>query len=176
MLVGPHELADHLRVTFDSSTASQAEQLLEMVEHEVQGYCRDVLFHQVIDDEVRLDGVAEQYLRLPGRPVESVASVEIDGVATTDYTLVGSRLHRYGGWQGIAIDVVYTHGFVDVPPVVRRVVLYAAARMWPNPEQTMQKKRGEYSASFGSSTTETSGLTTWERALLRSSGLRAVVG
>ncbi|MEU9839739.1 hypothetical protein AB0C69_11015 [Actinomadura sp. NPDC048032] len=72
---------------------------------------------------VPLFGDGGQWLRLPGPPVVSVASVVLDGDALIpgeDWALVDGFLFRMCGWtvdgpQPKAFEVTYTHGLPDVP-------------------------------------------------------------
>lgn len=67
---------------------------------------------------VTLEGDTGQRLRLPGLPVQSVASVAIDGTAVTDWRLRSGQLWRFGGWTNILpsdVVVTYTHGLPEVP-------------------------------------------------------------
>jgi len=83
-------------------------------------------------------------VRLRQRPVRSVASVTVDGVAleSTGWNLHGALLRRIDGGcfpLGVAnVVVVYTHGY-DIPPTVvdwpvpadiRLVALIAARRVY----------------------------------------------
>lgn len=67
---------------------------------------------------VTLEGTSGQWLRLPGPPIVSVASVSIDGVAVTDWLLRSERLWRAAGWTGCEpseVEVTQTHGLLEVP-------------------------------------------------------------
>ncbi|MGW9249748.1 hypothetical protein [Streptomyces badius] len=68
---------------------------------------------------VTLEGEADQRLRLPGSPIQSVAAVAIDGVAVTDWRLRSDRLWRFAGWTAAdgpsEVEVTYTHGLPEVP-------------------------------------------------------------
>ncbi|THA31790.1 hypothetical protein E6R18_15780 [Streptomyces sp. A1277] len=67
---------------------------------------------------VVLEGEADQRLRLPGSPIQSVAAVAIDGATVTDWRLRSDRLWRFGGWTGAEpseVEVTYTHGLPEVP-------------------------------------------------------------
>lgn len=73
---------------------------------------------RVTDDDIYLDGTGKPWLRLPQRPVISVASVTENGSAldSSDYLLRDSyllRADRHSRWcQGNRnIEVVYTHGY-----------------------------------------------------------------
>lgn len=86
------------------------------------------------DSTVVLYGWGDQLLPLPGLPVQSVATVEVDGVATTDFTFVGEALWRSCGWghsyDPVPIEVTLTHGLPAVPAdLVDLVCNLAAAGM-----------------------------------------------
>lgn len=69
---------------------------------------------------VTIPGVPDQWLPLPGQPVTSVATVLLDGVAVTDWKLVGGRLWRRGGWEAVCgepsnVTLTITGGLLEVP-------------------------------------------------------------
>lgn len=68
----------------------------------------------------------EQWLNLPGQPVRSVASVEIDGAAVSSYRLRGGRLWLCGGWScdygPSSVVVTMTHGLAEVPADIVHLV------------------------------------------------------
>ncbi len=72
-----------------------------------------------VTSTVTLEGEADQRLRLPGSPIQSVASVAIDGTTVTDWRLRSDRLWRFGGWTAVSgpseVTVAYTHGLPEVP-------------------------------------------------------------
>ncbi|MGW3627287.1 hypothetical protein [Streptomyces sp. NPDC000880] len=68
---------------------------------------------------VTVEGEADQRLKLPGLPISAVATVELDGVAVTDWRLRSQRLWRAAGWTACGgpseVEVTYTHGMAAVP-------------------------------------------------------------
>lgn len=84
---------------------------------------------------VTIPGRDGAWLDLPGQPVTSVASVDLDGVAVTDHKFIGGRLWRRCGWntypcEPSAVTVTMTHGFVEVPAdIVQLVCDFAIAGM-----------------------------------------------
>jgi len=68
---------------------------------------------------VALTAWGEMLLDLPGQPIQSVASVTLDGTAVTDYKLANGRLWRRRGWgnefEPFEVVVTMTHGLPDVP-------------------------------------------------------------
>lgn len=81
---------------------------------------------------VTLEGPdTSQWLTLPGPPIISVASVEIDGEAVTDYRLRSHRLWRACGWSPTCepseVEVVQTHGLTPVPADIVDLVCRIAA-------------------------------------------------
>lgn len=68
-----------------------------------------------------------QALELPGRPIQSVATVEIDGTAATDFVLTDTgNLWRRAGWgfcdEPTPVEVTMTHGLPTVPDYVVQLV------------------------------------------------------
>jgi hypothetical protein len=175
MLATVEQLEARLRYPLEYFAAVEA---LETASDEVASVCSGVSLDRKVEDVVVLYGTSNPLLELPGRPVVEVASVEDDaGRDVSDWKLRGDRLWRVSGWGGPhrTFEVVYTHGFETPPAAAVRVVLARASRLMVNPEQVMQKRRGDYSATFGSSTTEVSGLTTFELRFLEMAGLRTSV-
>ncbi|TDD88357.1 hypothetical protein [Actinomadura rubrisoli] len=76
-----------------------------------------------VTSTVSLFGDDGQWLRLPGPPVISVATVTLDGgalVQGTDWALVDGALFRVCGWRvcgplPVPAVVTYTHGLAEVP-------------------------------------------------------------
>lgn len=178
----PTELGDRLRVDVD---LIQAQSVLDAASREIAWACQGWQLTEVVDDTVDLQGSGAGNLRLPAPPVTSVASVEVDGEQVSGWTLKSTvKQHRRfdrlelanGSWDADKVHTVtYTHGFDDGtrPEFLKELCLRLALRMWVNPEQVMQKRRGDYSMSFGSSSVEASGLTKYELAMLGKAGLRS---
>jgi hypothetical protein len=169
MFATPEQLASRLRTEFTAGQTFQAEQVLEGASVEVASACTDVTFVRVVDDTETFVGSPGPDLYLPG-PVEDVTKVTLDGGAV-GFRRYGNRLHRPRGWDG-EVEVTYTHGFDGPPQVIQELTLRLASRMWVNPEQLMQKRRGDYSASFASSAVEATGLNRWELQMLADRGFR----
>lgn len=81
---------------------------------------------------VTLDGTRASRLRLPGQPVRSVTTVEIDGAPVADWRLSNGSLWRACGWQSdhgpSEVSVTYVHGFPAVPADIVDLVCRLAAR------------------------------------------------
>lgn len=115
---------------------------------------------------VSLEGAAAEWLSLPGPPIVSVASVEIDGEAVTDWRLRSHRLWRACGWStGYGpsdVEVVQTHGLDPVPSdivdLVCRIAATALADYRADPEDAglaaadiRAERIGDYSVTYGDS-------------------------
>jgi len=113
---------------------------------------------------VRLEGEADQRLRLPGSPVTDVATVLLDGKAVTDWRLRSDRLWRHGGWTACdgpsEVTVTYTHGLPEVPAdiidLVGRLVAGALASYRADDDgaslgtQVVTSERiGDYAVTYG---------------------------
>lgn len=69
---------------------------------------------------VTIPGCPDEWLKLPGQPVVTVTDVLIDGVAITDWKLVGGDLWRRRGWEHhdgepVNVTATVTGGLVEVP-------------------------------------------------------------
>lgn len=163
-LATTEEFASYLETTFTAEQETRAALLLNLAGGLVEGWCNKVSFAVVPDDEIDLTGTWSSVLELPGQPVDSVASVEIDGIEVTDYTLVRGSLHRgetggwnpynksrLGHWGGPAalVQVTYTHGFDEVPWDAKAVCLSMAARSFDNPAGVRSESIDGYSVTFG---------------------------
>lgn len=177
------ELRDRLRVDVDHT---QALAVLDAASREIVWACQGWQLTEVADDTVDLQGSGGHNLSLPAPPVTSVASVvDDDGTAVTGWVFKSTVKQRRRSdrlefttktWDADTVyTVTYTHGFDDDarPAFLKELCLRLALRMWVNPEQVMQKRRGDYSMSFGSSAVEASGLTKYELAMLGKAGLRS---
>ncbi|MFJ4863402.1 hypothetical protein [Streptomyces sp. NPDC088748] len=80
---------------------------------------------------VTLEGETGPWLRLPGPPVSSVATVKIDGVTVTDWRLRSGMLWRAAGWTSCdgpsEVEATYTHGLPTVPADIIDLVCRMAA-------------------------------------------------
>lgn len=111
-----------------------------------------------------LEGARGQWLRLPGMPIVSVASVSIDGVTVTDWRLRSERLWRACGWTGCEpseVQVTQTHGLLDVPEdIVDLVCRMAASGIVASREsdgtamaaskEITSERLGDWSVTYGS--------------------------
>lgn len=163
-LATPNELARFLGRELDATDREQAQIALDIASAAVRNYTRQQLT-RVNDDTVVLRGTPGQALVLPERPVVSVASVSMNGVAvgTSSYQLVrdalwwGARalntsndVSGDAGWGTTAtpITVVYTHGYARVPDDLRGVCLQLAARTLSAPVGVASESVGSYSVSY----------------------------
>ncbi|MDG9705548.1 hypothetical protein [Streptomyces sp. DH37] len=113
---------------------------------------------------VAVEGVASQWLTLPGAPVTDVSAVAIDGETVTDWRLRSGRLWRRDGWshrwEPSEVEATYTHGLAEVPAdIVDMVCRLAAASLlafrdsgadgsYLGARVPMQERIGDYSATY----------------------------
>lgn len=113
---------------------------------------------------ITLEGEPGQWLTLPGLPVSAVATVELDGVAITDWRLRSQRLWRAVGWTGCdgpsEVEVTQTHGLATVPSdivdLVCRMVAGALKAQRSEEDGTglateviTSERIGDYAVTFG---------------------------
>ncbi len=112
-------------------------------------------------DEVKIDGATRNVVFLPQIPVIAVHEVSVL-VSTTETPLVEvddytwdrkGALRRIPDWtlwradrQGVL--VTYDHGYEDIPPDIRLVVLSLAAKLWANPTGVSAERSLTYSGTF----------------------------
>jgi hypothetical protein len=115
------DLAAKLQVAVADLDAASAAFALEAATAVVQATVRQRLV-LVTDDTAVVPGSYDNWLRLPERPVVSVASVSLDGTALSlgtasgTYRLRGGQLWRDLGWLAAVcepsdVTVVYSHGY-----------------------------------------------------------------
>ncbi len=114
----------------EASLASLVEDLIEQASDSVDLYCgRDFALHEGVAE--RYDGTGRDRLMLRGRPIVSVASVEVDGVTLADgdeYVVLEGPgiLERVDGtpWRRGRRNVVvsYSHGYTTPPAAIAGIV------------------------------------------------------
>ena len=116
-----------------------------------------------VTSTVELEGRGAR-LRLPGQPVTAVSALSEDGVALSDYKLLGGALARSCGFaEGALYEVTYTHGLPAVPEdivdLVCRMAGQALLKFRESPETALtdkpkiQERIGDYSVTYGYSVT-----------------------
>lgn len=169
-LVDTTELASMLGMEFSVADHARAEQVLTMATGEVESYCTAVGLTYVEHDPIYVRGTWARSIELPKPPVHEVHSVHVndDEVFEFDFTYHG-RLISPDGWGGpdAEIRVEYDHGLVDLPDVVKSVILTRATRSFVNPYAVMQSKMGaDYSISYAADSEAVTGLNRSERRAL----------
>lgn len=107
----------------------------------------------VIDLE---SGYCDQYVQLPQLPVQSVASVTLNGTAVTDYYLRRHALWRLVGWSGYTstppqVITTYAHGHATGAQklqTARNYVLELARGGWGNPLGQTSKAIDDYRVTY----------------------------
>ncbi|MFK8844681.1 hypothetical protein [Streptomyces sp. Ac-502] len=93
---------------------------------------------------------------LPQRPVEEVATVVVNGTATSNWWLDGSDLlvrawtwdHPPAAHQPPRVTVTYTHGWDPVPGDVTAIAMQAANRVMVNPSQLRSETVGGEAVTY----------------------------
>ena len=105
----------------------------------------------------------DQWLGLPGKPVTSVSSVQLDGVTLTagsDYKLVHGDLWRASGWgdgcEPVEVEVDLTHGYAEVPTYITQLVCdlaiagMSSASAGAHDPRVIAEKIDDYAVTFAS--------------------------
>lgn len=153
-LVTPEELASFLQQDLDASTANL---LIDLATAKVQAAAGQRLIEATSTAVIDVD-ICEfsPWLALPQLPVQSVASVEIDSVACTDYLVRNQQLWRLNGWNANAsapaqVTVEFTHGYPDGAQglqLARDMTLALAAAGYGNPSLVSAEQIDDYRVSY----------------------------
>lgn len=106
-----------------------------------------------------MTGWGEQLLDLPGQPIQSVATVTLDGDTVTDFKLANDRLWRARGWgdgcEPSVVVVTLTHGLPEVPADIVELVcnlasvgMSAAASETTVDPRVVMERIDDYSVQF----------------------------
>lgn len=166
------ELADWFGVELGEVEEDRAEALLTLATNLIQQEV-DQLVEKVAGDELLRRGTGSSRLRLPERPVISVASVTLGGTAVSsdEWYVEGDELVRTtGGWGSPdeVLKIVYTHGYETIPPALKAVCLGMVGRVWVNPGMTSEEAEGEARTVYSSRGDVGLMLTDRERAFVKS--------
>ncbi len=144
------DLAARLGVTLTAGEQDRADALLISATGAVQTAAGQQI-SRVADDTLTVRGTREPTILLPERPVESVASVTVDGTAVTDWWVQNDELVRPCGFghDGIEVTIVYTHGFDPVPEFVKALVLEMVVGVWVNPSNLVSERVGQVQVAYG---------------------------
>ena len=152
-LATPEQLEEFLQQSLGDWRGA-AEQALDTVSSAARTYCRQELTRAT--SPVTMRGTSDSELRLPERPVVSITSITLGGVAiaSTEWTLIGDTVIRPAGWGNnqTALVAVYVHGYADgeVPDDLLDVVLRAAGRRFTNPLGKFTEQMSGYGATIES--------------------------
>lgn len=170
------DLAARLGLSFTGDEADRATNLLARASALIQDEARQHVF-LVEDDVYTRRGTTDERIPLPERPVVSVASVTLDGLAlgeNTDWLLDGNDLVRVPitsliaagtaiwdatttfpmgsgfGWERQTLEITYTHGYddADIPGICREICCEAVLRCIVNPENVARKTIGDVSKVY----------------------------
>jgi hypothetical protein len=151
-LAAVSDLEAYLGREFDDPTS--AELALDIASDIVRTYVGHSVT-KVLNDTVILDGTGTSILLLPAAPVNGVDIVEIDGelLPATKYrwSKKGYILRTDGTtWPTTpgSIEVIYNHGYDNVPEAILGVVLSLAGRITDGSSGIKQETIGSYSVTY----------------------------
>jgi hypothetical protein len=195
------DFAFRIGLTLDVEEQARATALLEQASGEIREES-DQVIDLVTDDVLVLPGTTDERILLPQRPVVSVSSVELDGVAISDWYLTRNTIVRRGttfvanalddsysffgpyrgfGRESQTLRIVYTHGFAAgaIPERLKNITLEMVARVWVNPSSLIQENVAGVATTFAPYSSPPRGLQLTDserRALRRLFGSRSGAG
>jgi hypothetical protein len=158
------ELGNRLGLTLTAGEQTRADALLALASGLIKQETRQTI-EQVAGDTLTRPGSSSDRIRLPQRPVVSVASVTVDGVAMTagqHYYVDSDELVRlpavadttFGlggagwGYPWSQVVVVYTHGYSPIPELVKAICMEMVVRVWVNPGSVIQESEGNTNVTY----------------------------
>ncbi|MEU9310866.1 hypothetical protein [Streptomyces sp. NPDC048256] len=161
-LVTVADLAALLGRTFTPQQELQAQALLDQASSVVRAYVRQDITRATTTDTFtmrRADPLLHRcggVVTLPQRPVVDIASVEVNGTATSDWWQDGSDLLvRAWSWdqppaahRAPQVTVTYTHGWDPVPGDIQAIVMQATNRVIVNPSGIRSETVGGESVTY----------------------------
>lgn len=190
------DLASFLNRTIAvGAETTRAQLMLDLATAAIQNWCRQTI--SSAETTALLPGTWSQDLELPERPVTEVDTVEVDGVATTDWDWNERGVLRRGAasfaqtsvvnaagdadsttqgaagsaqhWGGpqATVSVTYTHGFATIPADIKAVCLAVAGRAFTSEVGVKQESLGAYSVTYGGGGADGVTITPADMTLLR---------
>lgn len=147
------ELATRLGLTFSAAEQTRADGLLISASGLIQQYSGQTI-ERVTGETFTRKGSYSDRIRLPQRPVVSIASVTLAGVALvegTDFHLDGDELVRSSsgwGYPWQTLVVVYTHGYQTIPETIKAICKEMVVRVWVNPGSVIQESVGDVQTTY----------------------------
>lgn len=159
-LATPEDLASLLQLDYTTLSAAQHATMIMLVELATAKVQRAAGGQRILEgtDTAVIDvedGYRDRHLALPQMPVRSVASVEIEGVAVTDWRLSQQMLWRSAGWgswrKPTQVSVTYSHGYLTGSQWLQlgRDLTLSMARMpFDNPSGAVSEAIDDYRISY----------------------------
>jgi len=161
------DLAARLGLTLTASEQTRADTLLTLASGLIQQETKQTI--ALVTNEVYTrPGDYDTRVRLPQRPVVSVASVVLNGVtlvAGTNFYVDRDELVRLN-WNSVIQDssfglpwagwgfpwwslvVTYTHGYAAIPELVKAICMEMVVRVWVNPGAVARETVGNVSTVY----------------------------
>lgn len=169
------DLATRLGLALTPAQQTRADALIVSASGLIQDEAKQKI-ELVTDDEITMPGTTDDVIKLPQRPVVSIASVTLDGqdlAENVDWYLDEDALIRiptrtallngeliseafpFGlgagfGWPTQTLVIVYTHGYDadSIPQTVKAICLEAVVRVWVNPGAVAREMNGDSSVVY----------------------------
>lgn len=161
------DLASRLGLTLTAGEQTRADALLTLASGLIQQKTRQTI-SLVNDDVLTRPGDYSERIRLPQRPVVSVASVVLYGITLVQgdqFYVDGDEIARMN-WNSVVQDssfgrpwsgwgfpwwnvvVTYTHGFATIPELVKAICMEMAVRVWVNPGSVAREHVGNVATVY----------------------------
>ncbi len=172
------EFAARLGLELTADEKTRADRLLATASSLIQDEAKQDI-ELVADDVLEMRGTTDERIRLPERPVVSVASVKLAGVPLVEggtWFLDGNEIVRIGlttlllggvipggyargfGFEWQTLEIVYTHGYETIPQSLKAIAMEAVIRVWVNPGSVARESVGDTAIVYDNNRFSPSGL------------------
>lgn len=146
-LITVEQLEAYMGRTFDDTELTQSEALIETASAMIESVT-GVTFSLVQDEEVRMQADGYGVIELNAKPVIAVAVYDIDGTVELDYAAWDGLAGVYGLQPNQVVDIVYSHGYEQVPGDIQAVAKSVCSRVMYNPSGLRQETVGAISVTY----------------------------
>lgn len=174
------DLATRLGIDLTDEEETRAELLIASASGLIRNEVKQTIT-LVEDDVLTMPGTTDERITLPQRPVVEIASVTLGDaplVEGADWYLdrntivrLPRTVARIAGlvddtWPGgigfgtptRTLEITYTHGYEDIPLIVKSICLEAVVRVWVNPGAVIQERVGDTMTEYAPRTADARGL------------------
>lgn len=146
-LITTDELAAFMGRTFTETEEAQAQMFIDSVSLIIESET-GVSFSAVDDEEIRIQADGYGMIELSAKPISEVTIYDIDETTALTYGTWDGLATVYGLQPNQVVDIIYSHGYTEVPGDIKAVCYGVCSRMMYNPGGLRQETVGAISVTY----------------------------